>query len=157
MMVLSRKKNEGIAIGDDVTVTVLEIRGDKVRLAITCPSQIPVHRQEVYEIIHGRRTSKPLPRSPEELAFLQGILEEPDDEGIRLIFADWLEEHGNILGEFIRIQCQLHCCRRGTSVGLTSKGENEACGVSTNMSGGRTYPRSSGMHPSSGASSRPST
>lgn len=54
MLVLSRKKNESIVINNDITVTVVEIRGDKVRLGIVAPKQIPVHRLEVFEAIHGR-------------------------------------------------------------------------------------------------------
>ncbi len=54
MLVLSRKKNESIVINNDITITVVEIRGDKVRLGIVAPKEVPVHRQEVYEAIHGR-------------------------------------------------------------------------------------------------------
>jgi carbon storage regulator len=54
MLVLSRKKNESIVINNDVTVTVVEIRGDKVRLGIVAPKEVPVHRQEVYDAIHGK-------------------------------------------------------------------------------------------------------
>lgn len=50
-LVLSRKKNETVCIGNDVTVTVVEIRGDKVRLAIVAPATVPVHRSEVYKAI----------------------------------------------------------------------------------------------------------
>ena len=51
MLVLSRKKNESIVINNDITITVVEIRGDKVRLGIVAPKDVPVHRQEVYEAI----------------------------------------------------------------------------------------------------------
>jgi carbon storage regulator len=51
MLVLSRHRDECIMIGDDVTITVVDIRGDKVRLGIEAPKDIPVHRQEVYEAI----------------------------------------------------------------------------------------------------------
>lgn len=51
MLVLSRQLDESIMIGDDVVVTVVDIRGDKVRLGIAAPSAIPVHRQEIYETI----------------------------------------------------------------------------------------------------------
>jgi carbon storage regulator len=53
MLVLSRKKNESIIINDNITVTVIEIRGDKVRLGIEAPRDVTVHRREVYEAIHG--------------------------------------------------------------------------------------------------------
>ncbi|MGL4511870.1 MAG: carbon storage regulator CsrA [Lacipirellulaceae bacterium] len=52
MLVLSRKKNESIVINDDITIVVVEIRGDKVRLGIEAPKEVPVHRHEVYEAIH---------------------------------------------------------------------------------------------------------
>ena len=51
MLVLSRKKNESIVINDDITVVVVEIRGDKVRLGIEAPKEVPVHRREVYDAI----------------------------------------------------------------------------------------------------------
>jgi carbon storage regulator len=51
MLVLSRHRDESIMIGDDVVVTIVDIRGDKVRLGIEAPTSIPVHRQEVYEAI----------------------------------------------------------------------------------------------------------
>jgi carbon storage regulator len=58
MLVLSRKKNESIVINNDVIITVVEIRGDKVRLGIVAPKEVPVHRQEVYDAIQGTdRTS----------------------------------------------------------------------------------------------------
>ena len=56
MLVLSRKKNESIIINDDITVVVVEIRGDKVRLGIEAPKDVPVHRMEVYDAI--RRNEK---------------------------------------------------------------------------------------------------
>ena len=55
MLVLSRKKNESIVINNDVVITVVEIRGDKVRLGIVAPKDVPVHREEVYEQIHGHK------------------------------------------------------------------------------------------------------
>lgn len=54
MLTLSRKKNESIVINNDIIVTVVEVRGDKVRLSIVAPRDVPVHRQEVFEAIHGR-------------------------------------------------------------------------------------------------------
>jgi carbon storage regulator len=52
MLVLSRKKNEKILLGDDITIVVVEIRGDKVRLGIEAPREMPVHRKEIYDAIH---------------------------------------------------------------------------------------------------------
>jgi carbon storage regulator len=57
MLVLSRKKNESIVINNDITVTVVEIRGDKVRLGIVAPKEVPVHRQEVFDAIHGKQAA----------------------------------------------------------------------------------------------------
>jgi len=54
MLVLSRKKNESIIINDNITVTVIEIRGDKVRLGIEAPKDVTVHRREVYEAIQSQ-------------------------------------------------------------------------------------------------------
>lgn len=61
MLVLSRKKNESIVINNDVVVTVIEIRGDKVRLGIVAPKDVAVHREEVYEAIHGTKPAPPPP------------------------------------------------------------------------------------------------
>ena len=57
MLVLSRKKNESIVINDNINIVVVEIRGDKVRLGIEAPKEIPVHRREVYESIMRDRES----------------------------------------------------------------------------------------------------
>jgi carbon storage regulator len=51
MLVLSRQRDESIIIGDNIVITIVDIRGDKVRLGINAPTEIPVHRQEVYEAI----------------------------------------------------------------------------------------------------------
>lgn len=51
MLVLSRQRDETIMIGDDIEITVVDIRGDKIRLGITAPARIAVHRKEVYEAI----------------------------------------------------------------------------------------------------------
>jgi carbon storage regulator len=59
MLVLSRKKNESIVINTDIVITVVEIRGDKVRLGIVAPKDVPVHREEVYEAIHGVKPAVP--------------------------------------------------------------------------------------------------
>jgi carbon storage regulator len=63
MLVLSRQRDESIIIGDDIVITVVDIRGDKVRLGIDAPTAISVHRQEVYEAIQretaGREAQQP--------------------------------------------------------------------------------------------------
>jgi carbon storage regulator len=56
MLVLSRKKNESIVINDDITIVVVEIRGDKVRLGVEAPKEVPVHRREVYDAIKRTET-----------------------------------------------------------------------------------------------------
>jgi carbon storage regulator len=53
MLVLSRKKNESIVIDDKIVITIVEIRGDKVRLGIEAPKEVPVHRSEVHAAIHA--------------------------------------------------------------------------------------------------------
>jgi len=63
MLVLSRKKDEKIIIGDQITVLVIEIRGDKVRLGIDAPKEITVHRQEVYEAIQRENAAGKNPDS----------------------------------------------------------------------------------------------
>jgi carbon storage regulator len=54
MVAIPRKKNESIVINDTITITVIEVQRDKVRLGIVYPKEVSVHRQEVYEAIHGR-------------------------------------------------------------------------------------------------------
>lgn len=80
MLVLSRKKNESIVIDNDIVVTIVEIRGDKVRLGIVAPKEIPVHRQEVFEAIHGKPgagsptpTSEPKPAGEQQSPSNQSI------------------------------------------------------------------------------------
>jgi len=51
MLVLSRKRNESIVIDENIVITVVEVRGDKVRLGIEAPREVPIHRSEVYEAI----------------------------------------------------------------------------------------------------------
>lgn len=58
MLVLSRQKNESIMIGDDVEIVIVDVRGDKVRLGITAPKAISVHRKEVYEAIQREKAEQ---------------------------------------------------------------------------------------------------
>jgi carbon storage regulator len=59
MLVLSRKKNESIVIDGKIVVTVVEIKGDKVRLGIAAPPEVPVHRSEVFEAIRQEQSAAP--------------------------------------------------------------------------------------------------
>jgi carbon storage regulator len=69
MLVLSRQRDESIMIGDNIVITIVDIRGDKVRLGINAPAEIPVHRQEVYEAIQREnlRASRLEPRDAQAL------------------------------------------------------------------------------------------
>lgn len=58
MLVLSRQRDESIMIGDDVEITIVDVRGDKVRLGITAPKDIPVHRREIYDAIQREKAEK---------------------------------------------------------------------------------------------------
>lgn len=62
MLVLSRKINESIIINDDIKVTVVDIRGDKVRLGIEAPSHIPVHREEIYRCLGAETLANRRPK-----------------------------------------------------------------------------------------------
>lgn len=57
MLCLSRKKGEQIRIGDNIVISVIEVRGDKVRLAIDAPRDIAVHRQEIWDAIKKENES----------------------------------------------------------------------------------------------------
>jgi carbon storage regulator len=117
MLVLSRRQNESIVIGDGITITVIEVRGDKVRLGIVCPRDASVHRQEVWVALHGNWKARPaVAFDPAWLAWKDGtvarLARAIHDERAweRLpILADALEEAGCaeaiILGH----------CRAGTS------------------------------------------
>jgi carbon storage regulator len=59
MLVLSRKRDESIVIAGNITVTVVDIRGDKVRLGISAPAEVPVHRREVYDAIKRDESAVP--------------------------------------------------------------------------------------------------
>jgi carbon storage regulator len=74
MLVLSRQRDESIMIGDTIVVTIVDIRGDKVRLGINAPAEIPVHRQEVYEAIQreNMRAAQLQPGDTQNLGKLAG-------------------------------------------------------------------------------------
>jgi carbon storage regulator len=58
MLVLSRQKDESIMVGDEVEITIVDVRGDKVRLGITAPRSIAVHRKEVYNAIQREKEAE---------------------------------------------------------------------------------------------------
>jgi carbon storage regulator len=69
MLVLSRQRDETIIIGDDIEITVVDIRGDKVRLGVSAPKEISVHRKEVYDAIR-RENREAAQVKPEDLSGL---------------------------------------------------------------------------------------
>lgn len=71
MLVLSRQRDQTIMIGDDIEITVVDIRGDKVRLGINAPPEIPVHRKEVYDAIKRENRAASGVR-PEDIANVAG-------------------------------------------------------------------------------------
>jgi len=81
MLVLSRQRDESIMIGDNIVITVVDIRGDKVRLGINAPVEVPVHRQEVYDAIQREnlRSSRIEPEDTRELG--KGVAKRPRPGG----------------------------------------------------------------------------
>ena len=73
MLVLSRQRDETIMIGDEIEITVVDIRGDKIRLGISAPARIAVHRKEVYEAI-GRENREAAERATDALPAGPSIL-----------------------------------------------------------------------------------
>ena len=66
MLVLSRQRDESIMIGDDVEIIIVDVRGDKVRLGITAPKDIPVHRREIYDAIKREKGLSPESKEQQE-------------------------------------------------------------------------------------------
>jgi len=66
MLVLSRQKDESIMIGDEVEITIVDVRGDKVRLGITAPRRISVHRREIYDAIQREKAEKEASQNDQE-------------------------------------------------------------------------------------------
>ena len=64
MLVLSRQRDQSIMIGDNIEITVVDVRGDKVRLGINAPNTIPVHRKEVYQAIQREKLEGQAPSHP---------------------------------------------------------------------------------------------
>ena len=76
MLVLTRKRDESIMIGDDVKITVVDVRGDQVKLGIEAPRHIPVHREEIYREIQEENRRAALKSTP-DLAALERVLRQP--------------------------------------------------------------------------------
>jgi carbon storage regulator len=78
MLVLSRKKDESIVINNDITIVVVEIRGDKVRLGVEAPKEVPVHRQEVFDAIaRGETVVESVEADSQQPVLQEGFLTEP--------------------------------------------------------------------------------
>jgi len=75
MLVLTRRANQSIMIGHDIVVTVLEVRGDQVRLGIRAPRSVDVHREEVFATL--QQANKAAVTSAKDLAALESALPEP--------------------------------------------------------------------------------
>lgn len=83
MLVLSRKQGQSIVIGDEIVVTVLEVRGDQVRLGIEAPRELPVNRREIYDLIRAENIAA-AQASPDLLQDLDALIatsfREKDDQ-----------------------------------------------------------------------------
>ena len=80
MFVLTRKRDESIMIGDDIRVTIVEVRGDQVKIGIDAPRSIPVHREEVYREILAENRRAAL-SADVDVTRLGGIVSQRDDGG----------------------------------------------------------------------------
>lgn len=58
MLVLSRQRDESVMIGDDIEITIIDVKGDKVRLGITAPREVSVHRREIYDTIQREKRAE---------------------------------------------------------------------------------------------------
>jgi carbon storage regulator len=90
MLVLSRQRDESIMIGDDVEITIVDVRGDKVRLGITAPKNVPVHRREIYDAIQREKAEKaqangqtPTPQQQPEKSSEAVEKKKPDKEHLK--------------------------------------------------------------------------
>ena len=72
MLVLSRQRDESIIIGEDIIITIVDIRGEKVRLGISAPAHVPVHRKEVFEAIKREKAANDQAEGLRKLVAEQG-------------------------------------------------------------------------------------
>lgn len=124
MLVITRKKNESIVLNHDIVITVVEIRGDKVRLGVVAPREASVHRQEVYEAIRGLRGSlgtqvsfvilDPDWRTTTVVALARGMAESGDYSALPIL-ADALQDAGCDNDDVLR-----HCRDAGAAGGRGS-------------------------------------
>lgn len=80
MLVLSRQRDESIMIGDDVEIIIVDVRGDKVRLGITAPKEIPVHRREIYDAIQREKRQKKEAQEKQEKQEKESQTPQPSQE-----------------------------------------------------------------------------
>lgn len=83
MLVLARKINESIMIGDDIEIVVVDIKGDQVKLGIRAPKNVAIHRTEIYQEIQNQNKEAAQSVSPDKLRDLQKLLgkdKKPDED-----------------------------------------------------------------------------
>ncbi|MFH1740728.1 MAG: carbon storage regulator CsrA [bacterium] len=80
MLVLSRKRDESIIIGDNVVVTIIDIKGEQVKLGVSAPKAISIHRKEVYEAIQAENLAASRPEA-QNLASLAKVLAKASPAG----------------------------------------------------------------------------
>ena len=80
MLVLSRQRDESIIIGEDIVITIVDIRGEKVRLGISAPPHIPVHRKEVFEAIKREKQANGQKGDDAKVQSLAHRKEKPDED-----------------------------------------------------------------------------
>lgn len=107
MLVITRRIGESLILDGQIVLTVVKLQDDKVRLGVVAPAEVPIYRYEEIRIPLGL-----VGRSAEEAGLLQAILEDPDCDTPRLIYADWLDDRSDPRGEFIRVQCELISLKR---------------------------------------------